>query len=46
MPIPSFSVPVDLDVKLKATLLGGAFLIDFMLFEGQNRGYGGGYTSF
>ncbi|XP_064642484.1 phospholipid scramblase 1-like isoform X2 [Lineus longissimus] len=36
------SFPIDLDVKLKATLLGGAFLVDFMLFEGQNRqGYGG-----
>ena len=25
--------PIDLDVKMKATLLGATFLIDFMYFE-------------
>ena len=29
--------PMDLDVKIKATLLGALFLIDFMYFE-QNNG--------
>ena len=30
--------PVDLDVKIKATLLGAVFLIDFMFFEkSQNK---------
>ncbi|XP_013384452.1 phospholipid scramblase 2 isoform X1 [Lingula anatina] len=29
--------PMDLDVKLKATLLGAVFLIDFMYFEQQNN---------
>ncbi|RDD36442.1 Phospholipid scramblase 2 [Trichoplax sp. H2] len=29
--------PVDLDVKIKATLLGAVFLMDFMYFEGNNR---------
>ncbi|XP_017570133.1 phospholipid scramblase 1-like [Pygocentrus nattereri] len=27
--------PVDLDVKIKATVLGACFLIDFMYFEGK-----------
>ena len=27
------SFPIDLDVKMKATLLGALFLIDFMFFE-------------
>ena len=27
--------PVDLDVKMKATLLGALFLIDFMFFENK-----------
>ena len=27
------SSPLDLDVKIKATLLGAVFLIDFMFFE-------------
>ena len=27
------SFPMDLDVKMKATLLGALFLIDFMFFE-------------
>ena len=27
------SFPLDLDVKVKATLLGAVFLIDFMFFE-------------
>ena len=27
------SFPMDLDVKIKATLLGAVFLIDFMFFE-------------
>lgn len=30
----SISFPMDLDVKVKATLLGAVFLIDFMYFEG------------
>lgn len=34
----SFSInfPMDLDVKVKAILMGAAFLIDFMFFEGAN----------
>jgi len=31
------SFPLDLDVKVKATLLGALFLIDFMFFETQNQ---------
>ncbi|XP_030029424.2 phospholipid scramblase 1 isoform X2 [Manduca sexta] len=32
------SFPIDLDVKIKAVLLGACFLIDFMFFEkGDNR---------
>jgi len=31
------SFPLDLDVKVKATLLGALFLIDFMYFETQNQ---------
>jgi len=31
------SFPLDLDVKVKATLLGALFLIDFMFFEHQQR---------
>jgi len=32
------SFPLDLDVKMKATMLGAAFLIDFMFFEkAQNK---------
>jgi len=27
------SFPVDLDVRLKAVLIGAVFLIDFMFFE-------------
>ena len=30
--------PIDLDVKVKATLLGATFLIDFMYFEKQSGG--------
>ena len=29
--------PMDLDVEVKATLLGAVFLIDFMFFEQQNN---------
>ncbi|PWS21442.1 hypothetical protein DKP78_23550 [Enterococcus faecium] len=29
--------PLDLDVKIKAILLGGCFLIDFMFFEHGNQ---------
>ena len=29
--------PMDLDVKVKATLLGAVFLIDFMYFEQQQN---------
>ena len=29
--VPSF--PMDLDVRMKATLIGAMFLIDFMFFE-------------
>jgi len=29
--------PIDLDVKVKATLLGATFLIDFMYFEKQDQ---------
>ena len=29
--------PVDLDVRIKATLLGAVFLIDFMFFEKSNN---------
>lgn len=32
--------PVDLDVKLKAALIGAVFLIDFMFFEQQQGGGG------
>lgn len=31
------SFPMDLDVKMKATLLGAVFLIDFMFFEKQGN---------
>ncbi|XP_064478023.1 phospholipid scramblase 2-like [Ornithodoros turicata] len=31
----SISVPIDLDVRMKATLIGCAFLIDFIFFEGN-----------
>ncbi|XP_076295465.1 phospholipid scramblase 1 isoform X2 [Lasioglossum baleicum] len=31
------SFPLDLDVKMKAVLLGACLLIDFMYFEGQNN---------
>jgi len=31
------SFPLDLDVKVKATLLGALFLIDFMYFEQPNN---------
>jgi len=31
------SFPMDLDVKVKATLLGATFLIDFMYFEKQQQ---------
>ena len=31
------SFPMDLDVKIKATLLGAVFLIDFMFFEVTKR---------
>ncbi|KAJ8320466.1 hypothetical protein KUTeg_002053 [Tegillarca granosa] len=32
-------VPMDLDVKLKAAMIGAVFLIDFMYFEqNQNQG--------
>lgn len=33
----SINFPMDLDVKAKATLMGAAFLIDFMFFERQNN---------
>ena len=29
----SSSFPMDLDVRMKATLIGAMFLIDFMFFE-------------
>lgn len=29
--------PMDLDVKVKGTLLGALFLIEFMFFEQQNQ---------
>jgi len=37
--------PMDLDVKIKACMLGATFLIDFMFFEqqNQNNNSGGGY---
>ncbi len=31
------SFPMNLDVKMKATLLGALFLIDFMFFEQQKN---------
>ncbi|XP_012259568.1 phospholipid scramblase 1 [Athalia rosae] len=31
------SFPADLDVKIKAVLVGACFLIDFMYFEGQGK---------
>ena len=31
------SFPMDLDVRVKATLLGALFLIDFMFFEKANN---------
>ena len=33
----SLTFPIDLDVKVKATLLGAVFLIDFMFFEKKNN---------
>lgn len=33
----SASFPMDLDVRMKATLLGTLFLIDFMYFEHKDR---------
>ncbi|CAK8673461.1 unnamed protein product [Clavelina lepadiformis] len=33
----SVSFPMDLDVKMKAVLLGATFLIDMMFFENQNQ---------
>ncbi|XP_077998457.1 phospholipid scramblase 2-like [Glandiceps talaboti] len=39
----SLAFPLDLDVKLKALLIGGVFLIDFMYFEQKaNQGNQGG----
>jgi len=32
------SFPIDLDVKLKATLISACFLIDFMFFFEENSG--------
>jgi len=29
--------PIDLDVRMKATLLGAVFMIDFMFFEHKNN---------
>ncbi|GAB1597817.1 phospholipid scramblase 1-like [Argonauta hians] len=29
--------PMDLDVKMKATMIGAVFLIDFMFFENKNK---------
>ncbi|KAF5394706.1 Phospholipid scramblase [Paragonimus heterotremus] len=43
------SFPMDLDVKIKATLIGAVFLIDFMFFETSQRRrtyYGGGAAVF
>ncbi len=39
--------PVDLDVRMKAVLLGAVFLIDFMFFEksGNNSNDGAGMIS-
>ena len=31
------SFPMDLDVRMKATLLGALFLIDIMFFEKKNN---------
>lgn len=31
------SFPMDLDVKMKAVMLGACFLIDFMFFEKSNN---------
>ena len=31
------SFPMDLDVRMKATLLGALFLVDFMFFEKQKN---------
>ncbi|XP_070561861.1 phospholipid scramblase 3-like [Ptychodera flava] len=33
----SAEFPIDLDVKVKATLLAACFLIDFMFFENKNN---------
>ena len=33
----NISFPMDLDVKVKATLLGALFLIDFLYFERQQN---------
>ncbi|XP_067939521.1 phospholipid scramblase 1-like [Watersipora subatra] len=35
------SFPIDLDVATKATLLGAAFLVDFMFFEKNSQGKSG-----
>lgn len=37
------SFPMDLDVKMKATMLGAAFLIDFMFFEKAQNKEGDGF---
>jgi len=42
----SVSFPIDLDVRLKAVLLGAVFMVDFMYFEqpaNNNNNNGGGY---
>ncbi|XP_076240585.1 phospholipid scramblase 1 [Calliopsis andreniformis] len=39
------SFPLDLDVKIKAVLLGACLLIDFMYFEGESSNTLGSYMS-
>ncbi len=40
------SFPMDLDVRMKATLLGALFLIDFMFFEKAKNEEGDGIGMF
>ena len=39
----SVSFPMDLDVRAKATMIGAAFLIDYMFFEKKANKEGDGF---
>ena len=40
---PLVRFPMDLDVRCKATLIGAAFLIDYMFFEKKANNEGDGF---